>query len=158
MLLPFRTTFLPCSQSASSHVYPNRPPFFCFLPQSYFHHHHYHHRHHQHHQHQHQHHPPTKQPSTQPSKLTNTIAAAVEGERKKNLLMMLFDLLLVVYSSLFMMMTIQSHWYKSKMKIKKKKLFDTDTLRSACFLATAISSALAGSLANCLRRPDSTYT
>lgn len=72
--------------------------------------------------------------------------------------MMLFDLLLVVYSSLFMMMTIQSHWYKSKMKIKMKKLFDTNTLRSACFLATAISSALAGSLANCLRRPDSTYT
>lgn len=103
--------------------------------------------------------PPSNQTTFHTTLKTNKHYCSCGRRReKKNLLMMLFDLLLVVYSSLFMMMTIQSHWYKSKMKIKMKKLFDTNTLRSACFLATAISSALAGSLANCLRRPDSTYT
>lgn len=103
--------------------------------------------------------PPSNQTTFHTTLKTNKHYCSCGRRReKKNLLMMLFDLLLVVYSSLFMMMTIQSHWYKSKMKIKMKKLFDTNTLRSACFLATAISSALAGNLANCLRRPDSTYT
>lgn len=102
--------------------------------------------------------PPSNQTTFHTTLKTNRHYCSCGRRReKKNLLIMLFDLLLVVYFSLFMMMTIQSHWYKSR-KIKMKKLFDTNTLRSACFLATAISSALAGNLANCLRRPDSTYT